>query len=217
MENTHWIYSSVYALLTSVLTSLQPNSDIDKKRSQLWLSEATRVSEGANKLRWSQITRSAAKVIWLTESRFQIDKFSMQEVDYFEMMCLCLCQAWEPLHSSEGFALAGSERHSWATQSRSLAAAGRLSQQPWPTWTLPHPNYQGNIRGGTACCNHLFLLYDMALTQTTVLACIVSRLSFYKSVCLSHTYLMWDCMLWSELVFPLLLGYIAVLYSQSTR
>lgn len=103
----------------------------------------------------------------------------MDEVDYFEMMCLCLCQAWEPLHSSEGFALTGARRHSWATQSWSLAAAGRLSQQPWPTWTLPHPNYQGNSRGGTACCNNLLLLYDTGLcrlTQANMAVCTLNRL-----------------------------------------
>lgn len=104
-----------------------------------------------------------------------------------EMMCLCLCQAWEPLHSSEGFALAGSGWHSWATQSWSLAAAGRLSQQPWPTWTLPHPNYQGNIRGGAACCNNLLLLYNTraevcSLTQANMQACILSRLGLLRKV-----------------------------------
>lgn len=108
--------------------------------------------------------------------------FAKKEVDYFEMMCLCLCQAWEPLHPSEGFALAGSGRHSWAAQSWSLAAAGRLSQQPWPTWTLPHPNYQGNIRGGAACCNTLLLLYDARLTQANMLTCILSRLALLTKV-----------------------------------
>lgn len=107
--------------------------------------------------------------------------------------CLCLCQAWEPLHSSEGFALAGSGRHSWATQSRSLAAAGRLSQQPWPTWTLPHPNYQGNIGGGAACGHNLLfsvwrscrsLQADAGEHASLHLTCARSP---YKSVCLIHT------------------------------
>lgn len=102
-------------------------------------------------------------------------------------MCVCLCQAWEPLYSSEGFALAGSGRHSWATQSWSLAAAGRLSQQPWPTWTLPHPNYQGNIGGGAACGHNLLFLCDACaevsrLTQANMLAYILSVLGLLTKV-----------------------------------
>lgn len=70
-------------------------------------------------------------------------------------------KAWEPVHSSEGFALIGPQRHSRATQSRSLAAAGRLPRQPWPAWTIPHPHHQGNAQthrpGETATFRNLVL------------------------------------------------------------
>lgn len=63
--------------------------------------------------------------------------------DYTLMEYFWMCQAWEPVHSSEGFTTVGSQRHSWAAQSWSLAAAGRLPRQPRPARALPLTHHQG--------------------------------------------------------------------------
>lgn len=183
VENTHWIYSNVYALLTSSQTQSY------KKNCPGYSCQ----NQHACFRKWRQVKIESDRSKCSANDTTNGISFAMREVDYFEMICLCLCQAWEPLHSSEGFALAGSGRHSWGTQSWSLAAAGRLSQQPWPTWTLPHPNYQGNIGGGAECCHDLLLLYDTrreacSLTQVNMLPCILSRLGLFTKVCVWFTH-----------------------------
>lgn len=74
---------------------------------------------------------------------------ALQNNKVLSLICVCLrCfvfQAREPVHSSKGSALIGSQWHSWTTQSWSLAAAGWLPRQPWPAWTLPHPHHQGKF------------------------------------------------------------------------
>ena len=74
--------------------------------------------------------------------------FKRTELDYrvIDYSCVvCVYQAWKPVHSSKGFVPTGPQRHSWAAQSWSLAAAVRLPRQPWPAWALPHPHHQGKF------------------------------------------------------------------------
>lgn len=78
--------------------------------------------------------------------------------DYTLMEYFWMYQAWEPVHSSEGFTTVGSQWHSWAAQSWSLAAAGRLPRQPRPAGALPLTHHQGKDREGMTVDNKLHLL-----------------------------------------------------------
>lgn len=78
--------------------------------------------------------------------------------DYTLMEYFWMCQAWEPVHSSKGFTTVGSQRHSRATQSWGLAAAGRLPRQPRPAWALPLTHHQGKDWEGITVADKLGLL-----------------------------------------------------------
>lgn len=90
MENTHWIYLlSVYALLTSLLTSLDRHNHTRKTVTAIAVRSDTCVSESADESRPSQIAQSVAKAIWLMESLFQIRRLQWRRLIILNW-CVCV-------------------------------------------------------------------------------------------------------------------------------